>query len=214
MSFSWCYTVSLSWAYANFVWFRVCACALFWQRIRVKLAQSRIAIIYLHLLSTVYQHCADVGSGVQPQRHGQEELRGHSHAIEGCSRVSRVTCHASRVTPWYVSPAWHWNGPAVLVAAQDNDGASKAGKRRDQGRSWTPFFCFRRLEFYNIDVNVHQYSQYSETASTSVVSWLNCLKLGCLSKKSWSCLSMTSMKALVGALNKDEALIGTFPNYC
>ena len=54
--------------------------------------------------------------------------------------VSRVTRHVSRVTPWYVSPAWHWNGPAVLVAAQDNDGASKAGKRRDQGRSWTPFF--------------------------------------------------------------------------
>ena len=25
---------------------------------------------------------------------------------------------------------------------------------------------------------------------------------------------MTSMKALVGALNKDEALIGIFPNYC
>ena len=95
----------------------------------------------------------------------------------------------------------------------------------NQGRSWTHFsggaehsvpmklFCFRRLEFYNIDVNVHQYSQYTETASTSVISWLKCLKLGCLSKKSWSCLSMTSMKALVGALNKDEALIGTFPNY-
>ena len=123
--------------------------------IRVKLTQSWIAESYFLFLSTVYQHCADVGSGVQPQRHGQEELRGHSHAIEGCSHVSRVTCHvachvsrhvsrvkchASRGTPWYVSPAWHWNGPAVLVAAQDNDGASKAGKRRDQGRSWTPFF--------------------------------------------------------------------------
>ena len=93
------------------------------------------------------------------------------------------------------------------------------------GRSWTHFlgvaehsvpmklFCFRRLEFYNIDVNVHQYSQYTETASTSVISWLKCLKLGCLSKKSWGCLSMTSMKALVGALNKDEALISIFPNY-
>ena len=64
------------------------------------------------------------------------------------------------------------------------------------GRSWTHFsggaehsfpmksFCFRRLEFYNIDVTVHQYSQYSKTASTSVISWLKCLKLGCLSKKS------------------------------
>ena len=33
----------------------------------------------------------------------------------------------------------------------------------------------------NIDVNVHQYSQYLETASTSVIYWLIYLKLGCLS---------------------------------
>ena len=66
--------------------------------IRVKFTQSWIAESYFLFLSTVYQHCADVGSGVQPQRHGQEELRGHSHAIEGCSRVSRVTRHVSRVT--------------------------------------------------------------------------------------------------------------------
>ena len=54
---------------------------------------------------------------------------------------------------------------------------------------WAFFFsdeiiCSQRLEFYNIDVTVHQYSQYSKTASTSVISWLKCLKLGCLSKKS------------------------------
>ena len=51
------------------------------------------------------------------------------------------------------------------------------------GRSWTHFsggaehsfpmklFCFRRLAFYNIDVNVLQYSQYSKTASTKCHLW-------------------------------------------
>ena len=62
--------------------------------------------------------------------------------------------------------------------------------------------------------NVHQYLQYSETASTSAISWLKWLKFGCLSTKFYSCLSMKSMKARVGAhaLNTDEALGGTFPN--
>ena len=70
-------------------------------------------------------------------------------------------------------------------------------------------FSFRRLEFYNIDVNVHQYTEYSETASTSAISFA---EIGMPVQK--SCLSMKSMKARVGAhaLNTDEALGGTFPN--
>ena len=112
------FTVPLSWAYANLVWCCIRACAPFWQRIRVKLTQSGSPERYFLFKHCVLALCRCWRRIPAATSRAGRALRTFS-AVEGCSHVSRVTCHASRVTPWYMSPAWHSNGPVVLVTAQD-----------------------------------------------------------------------------------------------
>ena len=112
------FTVSLSWAYANLVWCCIRACAPFWQRIRVKLTQSGSPERYFLFKHCVLALCRCWRRIPAATSRAGRALRTFS-AVEGCSHVSRVTCHASRVTPWYMSPAWHLNGPVVLATAQD-----------------------------------------------------------------------------------------------